>query len=178
MENNIKLYLPTKVVYFFSILFNKKLGEKLEILFLLKNQFPELSLSSELFMPRFNPLLTYYSKQMGGNESDLERFFCYSQLLHERDLMISIKLTSMKLEKDKQDSIRVLNIDPGYMAKEQLILSTHKPFAHRLYIGQGIYGEIEYLYQDNKWVCLPWTYPDYNDEEKKDYFLSIRKEIL
>lgn len=178
MSEKIKLYLPTNVVYFFSVLYHERLGSLGEVFTILQNRFSNLIFSKDIFIPTNNPLLNYYSKQMGGDESGLKRFFCFSNDSLGRDLLVDIKLESMKIEKDVSNDFRLLNIDPGYVAKEQLVLSTHKPFAHRLYLNSGIYGEIEYIYKDNFWGSLPWTYPDYDDVEKKNYFLSIRKEIL
>jgi len=35
---------------------------------------------------------------------------------------------------------RVVNIDPGYISRERLVLATGKNYTHRLYLGQGLYG--------------------------------------
>ena len=171
-------YEPTPVLYFFSVLFNKDLGSNLDIFNKLKNEFFQLKLVSDLYNPKNNPLLDYYAKQMGSNINNLQRFFCYSSQPLPRDLLVEIKVKAMNYEISHFNNHRMINIDPGYIAAEQLVLSSHKPYAHRLYVRQGVYVELEYLYKNNNWIELPWTYPDYIDQEKKNYFFGIRKLLL
>ncbi len=178
MDVPLPLHQATLVQYFFSILFHEKLGSSLTILELLKNQYPELELSTTLFFPHNNPLLKYYAKQMGEDESKLQRFFCHATNPLDRDRLPSFKQRGLDFERKFFDPFRCLNIDPGYVAQEQMVLSSHKPFTHRIYLQNGIYAELEYLYRDHKWHELPWTYPDYNDPEKKHYFMAIRRSAL
>jgi len=34
-----------------------------------------------------------------------------------------------------------VNIDPGYISLGKLVLASTKDHAHRLYLGEGVYGE-------------------------------------
>lgn len=176
---SLHLHEATKVSYFFSILFNSNFGTAQDVFTLLQTTYPELQLEENLFFPQNNPLLGYYHKQMGQEESVLKRFFCYAKNPLTRDFLPQFKLRAFSLENSTYNkNFRLLNIDPGFVAQEQMILSSHKPFTHRIYLQHGIYAELEYLFRDQKWHELPWTYPDYNDEEKKLYFMSIRRLLL
>jgi hypothetical protein len=178
MNSPLPLFSATEVKYFFSILFHENMGTNADIMELLKNKFPDLELDNELYKPKHNPLLGYYAKQMGEDEGKLHRFFCYAKNTKTRDYLVPCKKIALELERDYFKPFRCLNIDPGYVAKEQMVLSSHKPFAHRIFLDHGIYGELEYLYQNQEWQELPWTYPDYRDMEKKQYFMAIRRSLL
>jgi hypothetical protein len=73
---------------------------------------------------------------------------------------------------------RLVNIDPGYLARERLILATGKNYTHRLYLGQGLYGDLTLIYQKGAWLPLPWTYPDYAGPQLLDFFSRARKKYL
>ena len=48
-------------------------------------------------------------------------------------------------------------------------------FTHRLYLGQGVCGDLTLLYQDDSFQPLPWTYPDYAHAEIRTFFAWLRK---
>ena len=70
---------------------------------------------------------------------------------------------------------RIANLDPGYITLAKLVLATTKDHAHRLYLGQGIYGEVTLAYRDGRFRPWPWTYPDYASEEYCRLFGEIRE---
>lgn len=172
------LHNPSPVIYFFSVLYHNQIGNWDKIFALLNSSFPELELSTNSFSPSHNPLLDYYAKQMGGDVGELSRIFCHSTKPMSREELVITKTKAMTLENSFSSPYRLLNIDPGYVAQEHLVLSSHKPFAHRIYLRNGIYIELEYLFQNQQWVTLPWTYPDYKDDEKKRFFLTVRRLTL
>ena len=84
-----------------------------------------------------------------------------------------MKATAIEIKKSN-DNKRLINIDIGYVAKEQVILATGKPYSHRIYLSEGVHAELVYTFQDKSFKSLPWTYPDYQDEEKIALFNRIR----
>ena len=56
---------------------------------------------------------------------------------------------------------RLVNLDPGYVARERLVLATGKNFSHRLYLDHGIYGDLTLIFAQGKFQPLPWSFPDY-----------------
>lgn len=142
---------------FASVLYNKKRFSKEDFV----TQWMELYGSSfEFFYPYF-PMKKYYSKEM-GEESDLERFFIFSNTPVERTLLIDAKTWSYKFEKGLvENDRRVVNIDPGLLTLEQMTLSTFKAYAHRIYLGRGVFSDLNYTYQKKSYQKLDWTYPDY-----------------
>jgi len=73
---------------------------------------------------------------------------------------------------------RLVNIDPGYLARERLVLATGKNYVHRLYLDQGIYGDLTLIYHQGQFQPLPWTYPDYASSRLGDFLYLVRKKYL
>ena len=87
----------------------------------------------------------------------------------------AIKLETNALEREmSEDGARRVNIDPGYVSLGKLVLASTKDHAHRLYLGQGIYGEVTLAFQQGRFRPWPWTYPDYAREDYCALFDQIR----
>jgi hypothetical protein len=90
-----------------------------------------------------------------------------------------IKLATNEIEdKSALNSLRQVNIDPGYISKAHLILATGKAYTHRPYLRDGIYADLTLVYQGKKFCSLPWTYPDYADEKQLLMLSKIRAKYL
>jgi hypothetical protein len=130
--------------------------------------------------PRFEFDLTdYYEPQMG---KALKRgFLSFSRLIDPAGLS-EIKLRTNELEKelrrDVGETLRVVNLDPGYLTPSALIMATAKDFSHRVPLQNGIYGHLEFLFTKTGIRRLDWTYPDFGKEGYQRYFLELRKKYL
>jgi len=71
-----------------------------------------------------------------------------------------------------------VNIDPGYVAGPKFVLLTGKDYSHRLYLGEGIYGEVTLMVRQGRFAPLPWTYPDYASQPLLGILESLRKRYL
>ncbi len=69
---------------------------------------------------------------------------------------------------------RRVNVDPGYVSLGKLVLASTKDHAHRLYLGEGVYGEVTLTYQRGRFRPWPWTYPDYGSDGYCALFAAIR----
>lgn len=128
--------------------------------------------TQEVFHPQFNPLLNYYQKEMGEG---IKRLLVFDKNKKKREDLVKYKLLATSFEKDTSlEQKRVLNIDVGFIALEQVVLATTKPYAHRIYLQSGIYSELVYTYAQKKFTPLAWTYPDYQDPEKLLVFKKMR----
>jgi len=106
---------------------------------------------------------TYYDSEMGGNLSRM--FLLFEPLLH-RDLLPDIKLKTNAIERLLSASgKRTVNIDPGYIALEHVILATTKGYSHRVYLNKGVYADLTLMFQNGTYRALEWTYPDYRETE-------------
>lgn len=127
---------------------------------------------------RFNET-NYYHPTMGP---DLRKqFFAFEQLIAP-DRLAAIKHQTNALEASYQllglhPVPRPLNLDPGYLDEGKLVLASTKDHAHRLYLGQGIYGEVTLRYEGGRYIPWPWTYPDYRRDDYHAFFLEARADF-
>lgn len=118
----------------------------------------------------------YYYPEMGEG---LSRAFVSFETLKEPAEFTEIKLRCVDIEKEFSTELkRRINIDPGYVSESKLVLLTTKDFSHRVYLGKGIYAEVQIYFQNKYWNDLPWTYPDYKTDEYKNILLCIRKKYI
>jgi hypothetical protein len=139
----------------------------------LMNRFGPIDLVSPLFPFDFT---TYYEKEMGTSLS--RRIFVFKSLI-QQEALADIKLRTNEIEQIfAVDDKRQVNIDPGYLLMERLVLATGKNFAHRIYIGRGIYADLALIYQKNDYQPLPWTYPDYAHDDIRRFLALVRNKYL
>lgn len=118
----------------------------------------------------------YYTPEMG---SGLTRRFCSFKKLVERDRLAAIKLATNDIEQRyTTDGRRAINLDPGILTPENFVLATGKNFAHRIYLGSGIFGDLTLTYRGDSYRKLSWTYPDYATEQSLAMFQRIRSAYM
>jgi len=104
----------------------------------------------------------YYGDEMGP---DIKKCFYTFTKLIDRSQLPEIKTISNTFEVEQSaDGKRVVNLDPGYISTDKLVLATTKDFYHRIYLGNGIYGEVTLHFRHGKFRYFSWTYPDYKEE--------------
>ena len=146
--------------------------------------------AQERLSARFGPVLReseivpfdftdYYSPEMG--EDLLRKFLAFERPIPPADLP-EIKLWTNDLEKSFAGSEfpvpRPVNIDPGYVTPAKLVLATTKDYGHRIYLDLGICAEVTLTYTKGAFRPMPWTYPDYRTEAYREFFESVRTDIL
>lgn len=120
---------------------------------------------------------SYYEPEMGKN---LRRRLASFRTLISPEQLPEIKIWTNKLEKHYLNAARgrKVNIDPGYLAPSKLILATGKDYSHRIYLRDGIYGDLTLTVQKGIFRTLPWTYPDYGSPPLLDLLTLLRKRYL
>lgn len=127
------------------------------------------------FYPEFTPSLEYYSKEMGEG---LKRVIWGIPKLISQDELVKIKLLSYEIERKlANDDRRTINIDPGFLTSDQMLLTTFKYAPFRLYHSEGVYLDLQYLFYNKKFTPTAWCYPDYQSDEKILFFESLRKKL-
>ncbi len=162
----------TQALVFFSVLYQEdKIGPG-EIVSLLGPRYSH----PIIFTHNFFPMKDYYSKEMG---SGLKRCFFFYPDAIERTELVDIKKECDALEKAHlQDQGRTFNIDPGLICLDQVLLSSGKPYSHRIYLGEGVFAELTYQFQGKSYETLSWTYPDYQHPEIIAKFNWMRSFLL
>lgn len=114
----------------------------------------------------------YYAGEFGPG---LQRqILAFERLISPAELPAAKHLANELEQSLAAGGRRRVNVDPGYVALGKLVLATTKDHAHRLYLGQGVYGEVTLAYQQGRFRPWPWTYPDYASEEYCALFARIR----
>ncbi len=104
----------------------------------------------------------YYYPEMGDN---LLRHFLLFAPLAPREHLIDLKIETNRIESlNSENGRRTVNIDPGYIALEHVVLATTKGYTHRIYLGRGIYADLTLVFENGSYRRLPWTYPDYGSD--------------
>jgi hypothetical protein len=118
----------------------------------------------------------YYTAEFGSPL--FRRMLSFQKLVGQEELAGIKRITNEIESKYSRDGKRQLNIDPGYLLRERFVLATGKNFAHRIYIGGGIYADLTLLYYDKAFQTLPWTYPDYADSPVQSFLTSVRNRYV
>ena len=120
---------------------------------------------------------SYYEREMGRGL--VRRFVSFHEMVPP-DELASIKLRTNRIEEDLCDcrEKRVVNIDPGYISLNHLILATGKGYAHRPYLRDGIYADLTLIYKEKVFQALDWTYPDYGSQEIRELMNVIRNKYV
>jgi len=116
----------------------------------------------------------YYTQEMG---KPLFRHFIAFERLISIPILPDIKQTTNRLEEKYAgpSGNRRINIDPGYVCLEHVILATTKGYTHRPYLRDGIYADLALIYRHKSFQPLEWTYPDYREEKIIILFNLLRK---
>jgi hypothetical protein len=131
----------------------------------------------------------YYEEEMGPG---LVRWLVSFTGPHYADILPGAKRACIELERgcaitpDSEsggepaatDSYkRSVNLDIGYIDRHKVVLASTKEAGHKIYLDDGIYGDLITRYSNKTWHPLPWCFPDfaaglYNEE------LSAIREIF
>lgn len=116
----------------------------------------------------------YYEKELGA---PLFRRLLGFAWLAPLDGLVDVKLITNGLERElaRPNGARRVNLDPGLLTLERLVLASGKNFTHRIYLDSGIWADLTLIYNKKQgWVDLPWTFPDYATEDMKRRLTHLR----
>lgn len=114
----------------------------------------------------------YYEPEMGKG---LTRRLAAYRELKQPGALAEIKQACMAIEETlSQGGRRTVNLDPGLLSADALILATSKPVGHRVCISPGLYAEVTLHYHGGEFKDLAWTYQDYAGKEIKSILKKLR----
>ena len=120
----------------------------------------------------FSGFTDYYENEIGKN---IIREWILFENIDNNENFYEKKIISVNIEKKfKTDDKRHINIDPGCITLNNMQLLTTKNYSHRIYLAEGIFVEVTFLFEKNSIRYLDWTYPDYKTEIAKTFFLKSR----
>jgi len=139
----------------------------------IESKYSPILIKSEIFP--FNQT-KYYEKEMGEG---LKKIFVVLERLISPIFLVNFKYWAFDFERRyMEQGNRKINIDPGLLSSEKFILSTGKNYAHRIYLGKGVWAEVTLIFQKGSFRVLPWTYPDYATQFSIDFWNNARQLYL
>jgi hypothetical protein len=163
---------PTKCGLFFALLYREDREILEEISSIIESDWGKIVAK---LIPQYFPMKEYYAKEMG---TPLGRIYLAVGGKKSRKSLVEAKQWAMKLEsRFTQQENRMVNIDPGIICLEQLLLISTKPYSHRIHLEDNLYAELTYRFEQGEYRPLPWTYPDYTESEVIKFFTESRKAL-
>ena len=72
---------------------------------------------------------------------------------------------------------RTVNIDPGILTHDNLIMVSHREFNCSLYLKDGVFAELALIFSQTGFKRLSWTKPDFYDPEAIEFFQRVRHSL-
>lgn len=124
---------------------------------------------------RFNEYSRYYDDEIG--EEITREWILFKEPI-SLEHFNEKKIRSVEIEdRFRTAGKRTVNIDPGCITLSSVQLLTTKNFSHRIYLGEGIYSEVTFLFGKGECRYLDWTFPDYKSQAARKFFMSNREKL-
>ena len=118
----------------------------------------------------------YYEGEMGAGLKKV--FYSFTEPVKPEDLA-GMKIHTQAAEAAwSEGGKRRVNLDPGYITGGKLVLASTKDFSHRIYLGRGIYGDVQLRFVRGRFLVSEWTYPDYQTDLAMAFFKKVRKHFV
>lgn len=145
----------------------------LETIAALTEEFGELRAQSQVY--DFD-MTSYYEEEMG---SGLCKALAWFGPLVEPAELATRKHATIAFERARSvdGQRRRVNIDPGLLSVNSLVLATTKASGHRICIAPGLWAEVTLRYEKGAYRRQPWTYLDYQREDVGEFLLGVRRRL-
>ena len=132
----------------------------------------EIELESEIY--KFDST-DYYQEEMG---SGLYRIFLSLKGLYPVEQSVSLKNETNSWENEwKEGGKRTLNLDPGYLDLHKVVLLSGKEGPQKIYLGGGIWADLNLIRKAGRFEALPWTFPDLRESRYHSFFERVRENL-
>lgn len=159
---------PEPVKLFVGILYCQ--SELLESVYkILSEHFGPIDYKSPEF--KFD-ITDYYVDEMGS--PIFRRFVSFYNLINPGQLA-RIKIQTNQIEEQfSKNGKRRVNLDPGYMDYNKVVLASAKYNAQKIYLDLGIYADPTLWYEKGVFHPYPFSFPDFKSGQYNPVFLHIR----
>jgi len=114
----------------------------------------------------------YYQPEMGS--PIIRTFLSFRQLINPKDIA-RIKIECNDIEKQLAvNGHRKVNLDPGYLDYDKMILASAKYNAQKIYLDLGIYADSTLRFAKGRFIPSEWCFPDFKTGVYEHVFLHIR----
>lgn len=114
----------------------------------------------------------YYEEEMGP---DLSRCFVSFEKLRPPDEAREYKRLGAEVESlFVINGKRSVNVDPGYLDANKVVLVSGKGGGHKIALAAGVYADM-LLWYNKGWQAFPWAFPDFRDGSLFSIFVQMRR---
>lgn len=115
----------------------------------------------------------YYRPEMGW---PIYRLFWSFEKLINPDEIARIKIECNEIEDQLAINVkRKVNLDPGYLDYDKIVLASAKYNGQKIYLNFGIYADLTLHYEKGNFHPYPWSFPDFKSSKYNQTFLRIRE---
>lgn len=163
---------PMSAALFVGVLYSRDVDVR-EVLSLLAGRFGPVEGSHGPIPFTFSE---YYKEEMGEG---LRKEYCAFQDCISRGELAAAKCFTNEIESHfLVNGKRTVNLDPGYITSDKLVLASTKDFFHRVFLGRGIYAEVTLHYRQGRFRHFSWTYPDYRETGVQKLLEMVRAKLV
>lgn len=115
----------------------------------------------------------YYAPEMGG---PIRRMFASMEKLISPKRLARTKLESNDIEESLAvGGDRKVNLDPGYLDFDKVVLASVKYNGDKVYLDHGIWADLTLRYKNGTFEPYPWSFPDFKAGLYTGVFKTIRE---
>jgi hypothetical protein len=117
----------------------------------------------------------YYAKEFG--QTLYRRSVCFRTLMNP-SLLVEFKWVCSQIENVyRKEENRVYNLDMGYLDTDKLVLASFKSGKNKVYLNEGVYGDMLLEYAKGIFSPMPWAFEDFRDGRYVKDLLIIREKL-
>lgn len=113
----------------------------------------------------------YYEGEMGPGL--FRSFVSFERLVSPETAMQFKGWTAAIEDRYRRGTKRTVNLDPGALDANKVLLITGKHGGHRIALGPRVFADL-LLWYNKGWTALPWAFPDFRDGRLFPLFTRMR----
>lgn len=116
----------------------------------------------------------YYEEELGH---PLFRWWAFRKKLANPARLVEWKHYCTEVEKDLSSASgdRSVNIDPGYLNYNRLVLASFKNDRQKIYLGERVYADPVLRYFKGQFRPFDWSFPDFKSSRYYSLFENYRE---
>ncbi|WP_243393278.1 DUF4416 family protein [Leptospira perolatii] len=122
-------------------------------------------------MPKWDHKFSHFLESPLGRHT---RILSFRRRIHREELP-SIQKECLKFQDALRKQDEALNIFPGYLTPYNLVLASVEEDLHRVYLFHGVFAEVIYTFEKQKWIVQNSAPEFFNTTEARYFFTNLRE---